>query len=234
MKKGIIVLAILYIVLTVQTISSLFGKEHYNDAVNKLKETKEVSSFQTAKDGVILLKGNITTEQPITDETKIKKEFALLEKKSYRRKKASWKTTDTEKHIPAHLSVNGESLPILNEKEVRLAIDSIPLSSKDITTTEEYTLKKDDTQLTIRSKGYRYHGIETNTEALIFGVKKGNTLEGYNGSEIIVGKTKEEITKNMKMKTLAEKYAPFAWGVFTLILVGYGVHRSRKKKKLFG
>ncbi|ENQ3080543.1 TPA: hypothetical protein ROX98_001309 [Bacillus pseudomycoides] len=233
MKKGIIVLVILYIVLTVQTISSLFGKEHYNDAVNKLKETKEVTSFQTAKDGAILLQGNITAEQPVKDETKVNKEFALLEKKSYRRKKLSWKSMDTEKHIPAHLSINGEALPALNEKEVRLAIEPIPLASKDVTTTEEYTLKKDDTQLTIRSKGYRYHGIENNTEALIFGVKKGNTLEGYNGSEIIVGKTKEEITKNMKMKTLFEKYAPFAWGVFTLILVSYGVHRSRKKKKLF-
>lgn len=232
MKKGIIVLVILYIVLTVQTITSLFGKEHYNDAVNKLKETKEVSSFQTAKDGVILLKGNITTEQPVTDETKVNKEFALLEKKSYRRKKASWKTTDTEKLIPTHLSVNGESLPPLKEKEVRLALEPIPLSSKDITTTEEYTLKKDDTQLTIQSKGYRYHGIENNSEALIFGVKKGNSLEGYKGSEIIVGKTKEEITKNMKMKTLAEKYAPFAWLIFTIILVSYGVHRFRKKKKI--
>ena len=230
MKKGIIVLVILYIFLTYQTISSLFGKEHYNDAVNKLKETKEVTSFQTAKDGVILLKGNIKAEQPVTDETKVNKEFALLEKKSYRRKKLSWKTTDTEKHIPAHLSINSESLPTLNEKEVRLAVEPIPLSSKDITTTEEYTLKKDDTQLTIRSKGYRYHGIENNTEALIFGVKKGNTLEGYSGSEIIVGKTKEEITKNMKMKTLAEKYAPFAWLIFTLIFVAYGIHRFRKKK----
>ncbi|MGG2066766.1 hypothetical protein [Bacillus sp. S14(2024)] len=232
MKKSIIALAILYIFLTVQTISSLFGKEHYNDAVNKLRETKEVTSFQTAKDGVILLKGNITTERPVTDETKVNKEFALLEKKSYRRKKLSWKSMDTEKHIPAHLSVNGESLPALNEKEIRLAIEPIPLSSKDITTTEDYTLKKDDTQLTIHSKGYRYHGIENNTEALIFGVKKGNNLEGYNGSEILIGKTKEEITKNMKMKTLFEKYAPFAWGIFTLILVSYGVHRFRKKKKV--
>ncbi|MGG2093296.1 hypothetical protein AB1283_11355 [Bacillus sp. S13(2024)] len=232
MKKSIIALAILYIFLTVQTISSLFGKEHYNDAVNKLRETKEVTSFQTAKDGVILLKGNITTERPVTDETKVNKEFALLEKKSYRRKKLSWKSMDTEKHIPAHLSVNGESLPILNEKEIRLAIEPIPLSSKDITTTEDYTLKKDDTQLTIHSKGYRYHGIENNTEALIFGVKKGNNLEGYNGSEILIGKTKEEITKNMKMKTLFEKYAPFAWVIFTLILVRYGVHRFRKKKKV--
>ncbi|MEI4831531.1 hypothetical protein WAX78_19060 [Bacillus sp. FJAT-53711] len=232
MKKGIIALAILYIFLTVQTISSLFGKEHYNDAVNKLRETKEVTSFQTAKDGVILLKGNITTERPAADETKVNKEFALLEKKSYRRKKLSWKSMDTEKHIPAHLSVNGESLPALNEKEIRLAIEPIPLSSKDITTTEDYTLKKDDTQLTIHSKGYRYHGIENNTEALIFGVKKGNNLEGYNGSEILIGKTKEEITKNMKMKTLFEKYAPFAWVIFTLILVSYGVHRFRKKKKI--
>ena len=232
MKKSIIALAILYIFLTVQTISSLFGKEHYNDAVNKLRETKEVTSFQTAKDGVILLKGNITTERPVTDETKVNKEFALLEKKSYRRKKLSWKSMDTEKHIPAHLSVNGESLPALNEKEIRLAIEPIPLSSKDITTAEDYTLKKDDTQLTIHSKGYRYHGIENNTEALIFGVKKGNNLEGYNGSEILIGKTKEEITKNMKMKTLFEKYAPFAWVIFTLILVSYGVHRFRKKKKV--
>ncbi|MFD0769637.1 hypothetical protein ACFQZ1_12485 [Bacillus sp. CGMCC 1.60114] len=232
MKKSIIALAILYIFLTVQTISSLFGKEHYNDAVNKLKETKEVTSFQTAKDGVILLKGNITTERPVADETKVNKEFALLEKKSYRRKKLSWKSMDTEKHIPAHLSVNGESLPALNEKEIRLAIEPIPLSSKDITTTEDYTLKKDDTQLTIHSKGYRYHGIENNTEALIFGVKKGNNLEGYNSSEILIGKTKEEITKNMKMKTLFEKYAPFAWVIFTLILVNYGVHRFRKKKKV--
>ncbi|MCM3735196.1 hypothetical protein M3215_05020 [Bacillus cytotoxicus] len=231
MKKGIIVLVILYIFLTVQTISSLFGKEHYNDAVNKLKETKEVSSFQTAQDGVILLKGNITAEQPVTDETKVNKKFALLETKSYRRKKLSWKSSDTEKHIPTHLSVNGEALPTLKEKEVRLAIEPITLSSKDITTTEEYSLKKDDTQLTIHSKGYRYHGIENNTEALIFGIKKGNTLEGYKGSEIIVGKTKEEITKNMKMKTFAEKYAPFAWVVFTLILISCGVQRFRKKKK---
>ena len=64
-KKAIIVLSILYLILTVHTGAVLLGKEDYRGAINTLKETKEVSSFQSAQDGVILLRGNITAEQPL-------------------------------------------------------------------------------------------------------------------------------------------------------------------------
>ena len=78
MKKAIIVLSILYLILTVHTGAVLLGKEDYRSAINTLKETKEVSSFQSAKDGVILLKGALTTAQPITEENfKIKNSHSL-------------------------------------------------------------------------------------------------------------------------------------------------------------
>lgn len=63
----------------------LFGKTNYTDIVNKLNKTQESTLFQSAKDGVVLLKGNIATEQPITDETKIKKEFVFSKKQVYER-----------------------------------------------------------------------------------------------------------------------------------------------------
>ena len=85
-KKAIIVLSILYLILTVHTGAVLLGKEDYRSAINTLKETK-VSSFQSAKDGVILLKGALTTAQPITEEKLQNKEFALLEINTYKKRK---------------------------------------------------------------------------------------------------------------------------------------------------
>lgn len=63
MKKAIIVLSILYLILTVHTGAVLLGKEDYKGTINTLKKTKETASFQSAKDGVILLKGTLTTAQ---------------------------------------------------------------------------------------------------------------------------------------------------------------------------
>ena len=75
------------------------GKKDYKSAINTLQETKEVSSFQSAKDGVILLKGTLTIAQPITEEKLQNKEFALLEINTYKQRKANWKNIDTEQHI---------------------------------------------------------------------------------------------------------------------------------------
>ena len=47
-------------------------------------------------------------------------------------------------------------------------MDPITLLGKDIST-EDYSLKKDETQLTIKGKGYRYTGIENKSDTLIFG-----------------------------------------------------------------
>lgn len=174
-EKAIIVLSILYLILTVHTGAVLLGKEDYRGAINTLKETKEVSSFQSAKDGVILLKGTLTTTQPITEEKLQNKEFALLEINTYKRRKANWKNIDTEQHIAKQLLLNNEALPAL--KEIRFSMEPITLLGKDIST-EDYSLKKDDTQLTIKGKGYRYTGIENKSDTLIFGIKKEIHLKG--------------------------------------------------------
>ncbi|MET7017438.1 hypothetical protein [Bacillus mycoides] len=228
MKKAIIVLSILYLILTVHTGAVLLGKEDYRGAINTLKETKEVSSFQSAKDGVILLKGTLTTAQPITEEKLQNKEFALLEINTYKRRKANWKNIDTEQHIAKQLLLNNEALPAL--KEIRFSMEPITLLGKDIST-EDYSLKKDDTQLTIKGKGYRYTGIENKSDTLIFGIKKGDTLEGYSGSEILIGKTKEDIASNMKLYTFAERYGPFVWIVATIILISIVIYLFRKNRK---
>ncbi|PFU38757.1 hypothetical protein COK86_24795 [Bacillus cereus] len=227
-KKAIIVLSILYLILTVHTGAVLLGKEDYRGAINTLKETKEVSSFQSAKDGVILLKGTLTTTQPITEEKLQNKEFALLEINTYKRRKANWKNIDTEQHIAKQLLLNNEALPAL--KEIRFSMEPITLSGKDISA-EDYTLKKDDTQLTIKGKGYRYTGIENKSDTLIFGIKKGDTLEGYSGSEILIGKTKEDIASNMKLYTFAERYGPFVWIIATIILISIVIYLFRKNRK---
>ncbi len=163
---------------------------------------------------MILLKGALTTAQPITEEKLQNKEFALLEINTYKRRKANWINIDTEQHIAKQLLLNNEVLPAL--KEIRFSMEPITLSGKDISI-EDYSLKKDDTQLTIKSKGYRYTGIENKSDTLIFGIKKGDTLEGYSGSEILIGKTKEEIASNMKLYTFAEKYGPFIWIVDAIL-----------------
>ncbi|PFV77762.1 hypothetical protein COL05_19430 [Bacillus sp. AFS059628] len=227
-KKAIIVVSILYLILTVHTGAVLLGKEDYRSAINTLKETKEVSSFQSAKDGVILLKGALTTAQPITEEKLQNKEFALLEINTYKRRKANWINIDTEQHIAKHLLLNNEVLPVL--KEIRFSMEPITLSGKNISI-EDYSLKKDDTQLTIKGKGYRYTGIENKSDTLIFGIKKGDTIEGYRGSEILVGKTKEDIASNMKLYTFAEKYGPFVWIVATIILISIVIYLFRKNRK---
>ncbi|MGH0948503.1 hypothetical protein [Bacillus mycoides] len=227
-KKAIIVLSILYLILTVHTGAVLLGKEDYRGAINTLKETKEVSSFQSAKDGVILLKGALTTTQPITEEKLQNKEFALLEINTYKRRKVNWKNIDTELHIAKQLLLNNEALPAL--KEIRFSMEPITLSGKDISA-EDYTLKKDDTQLTIKGKGYRYTGIENKSDTLIFGIKNGDTLEGYSGSEILIGKTKEDISSNMKLYTFAERYGPFVWIVATIILISIVIYLFRKNRK---
>ncbi|KFN03430.1 hypothetical protein D0U04_14550 [Bacillus clarus] len=229
MKKGIIVLSILYLILTVHTGAVLLGKEDYKGAINTLNETKEAPSFESAKDGVILLKGTLTTKQPITEEKLQNKEFALLEINTYKRRKGNWKNIDSEQHIAKQLSLNNETLPKL--KEIRLAMKPITLSGKDISI-DDYTLKKDDTQLTTEGKGYRYTVIENNSDALIFGIKKGDKLEGYSGSEVLIGKTKEDIASNMKLYTFAERYGPFVWVIATIILICFGIYRFRKNKKL--
>ena len=118
-EKAIIVLSILYLILTVHTGAVLLGKEDYRSAINTLKETKEVSSFQSAKDGVILLKGALTTAQPITEEKLQNKEFALLEINTYKRRKANWINIDTEQHIAKRLLLNNEVLPALKEIRFR-------------------------------------------------------------------------------------------------------------------
>ncbi|ACO28641.1 hypothetical protein MRY88_05485 [Bacillus cereus] len=228
MKKAIIVLSILYLILTVHTGAVLLGKEDYRSAINTLNETKEVSSFQSAKDGVILLKGALTTAQPITDEKIQNKEFALLEINTYKRRKVNWINIDREQHIAKHLLLNNEVLPAL--KEIRFSMEPITLSGKDISI-EDYSLKKDDTQLTIKGKGYRYTGIENKSDTLIFGIKKGDTIEGYSGSEILIGKTKEDIASNMKLYTFAEKYGPFVWIVATIILISIVIYLFRKNRK---
>ncbi|MDI6531446.1 hypothetical protein QRE62_09420 [Bacillus mycoides] len=228
MKKAIIVLSILYLILTVHTGAVLLGKKDYRSAINTLQETKEVSSFQSAKDGVILLKGTLTTSQPITEEKLQNKEFALLEINTYKRRKANWKNIDTEQHISKQLLLNNETLPVL--KEIRFSMEPITLSGKDISA-EDYSLKKDDTQLTIKGKGYRYTGIENKSGVLIFGIKKGDTLEGDSGSEILIGKTKEDIASNMKLYTFAERYGPFVWIVATIILISIGIYLFRKNRK---
>ena len=228
MKKAIIVLSILYLILTVHTGAVLLGKEDYRSAINTLNETKEVSSFQSAKDGVILLKGALTTAQPITDEKIQNKEFALLEINTYKRRKVNWINIDTEQHTAKHLLLNNEVLPAL--KEIRFSMEPITLSGKDISI-EDYSLKKDDTQLTIKGKGYRYTGIENKSDTLIFGIKKGDTIEGYSGSEILIGKTKEDIASNMKLYTFAEKYGPFVWIVATIILISIVIYLFRKNRK---
>ena len=138
-KKAIIVLSILYLILTVHTGAVLLGKEDYRSAINTLKETKEVSSFQSAKDGVILLKGALTTAQPITEEKLQNKEFALLEINTYKRRKANWINIDTEQHIAKQLLLNNEVLPAL--KEIRFSMEPITLSGKDISI-EDYSLKR--------------------------------------------------------------------------------------------
>lgn len=56
-------------------------------------------------------------------------------------------------------------------------MEPITLLGKDIST-EDYSLKKDDTQLTIKGKGYRYTGIENKSDTLIFGIKKEIHLKG--------------------------------------------------------
>ena len=138
-EKAIIVLSILYLILTVHTGAVLLGKEDYRSAINTLKETKEVSSFQSAKDGVILLKGALTTAQPITEEKLQNKEFALLEINTYKRRKANWINIDTEQHIAKRLLLNNEVLPAL--KEIRFSMEPITLSGKDISI-EDYSLKR--------------------------------------------------------------------------------------------
>ncbi|RAX29380.1 UNVERIFIED_CONTAM: hypothetical protein DQE83_28010, partial [Escherichia coli] len=78
----------------------------------------------------ILLKGTLTTAQPITEEKLQNKEFALLEINTYKRGKANWININTEQHIAKQLLLNNETLPAL--KDIRFSMEPITLSGKDI------------------------------------------------------------------------------------------------------
>ncbi|MDM5153762.1 hypothetical protein QUF88_07955 [Bacillus sp. DX1.1] len=227
MKKQFIVIGIIYVFITIETMQVLFGKTNYTDIVNKLNKTQESTLFQSAKDGVVLLKGNIATEQPITDETKIKKEFVFFQKSRYTKDKNSWKLSNTEKKVAKHLSINDQFLPSF--AEARFLMEPLTLFTSDITSAD-YNFDYNDTLLVVNREGFRYKGIENHGEALIFGLKKGNTLEGYKGEKLLIGTSKEEMIKKMQADVSTEKYGPTVWGISTAFLIWYGIYRFRKKQ----
>lgn len=86
-------------------------------------------------------------------------------------------------------------------------MEPLIFSTSDITAIN-YKFESNDTLLVIDREGFRYKGIETREEALIFGFKKGDALKGYGGEKILIGTSKEEMIKMLQGDVSTEKYGP--------------------------